>query len=81
MGAVPTVLRVAGYRFHFYSNEGEEPPHVHVDAGDGECKFWLEPVALASNYGLAATTVRKIERLVYEHQADLRESYREFHGR
>ena len=78
---MPTVLRIAGFRFHFYSNEGEEPPHIHVDTGDGECKFWLEPVALAVNHGVAAVTVRKIERLVYEHRDFLREKYREFHGR
>ncbi|EMO46024.1 hypothetical protein LEP1GSC187_4029 [Leptospira santarosai str. ZUN179] len=23
--AVPTVLKILGYRFHFYSNEGTEP--------------------------------------------------------
>lgn len=78
---MPTVLRVAGFRFHFYSNEGEEPAHVHVASADGECKFWLEPVRLASNHGLSAATVRKIERLVYEHEALLREKYGEFHGR
>ena len=78
---MPTVLRISSFRFHFYSNEGEEPPHIHVDTGDGECKFWLEPVALAVNRGVAAVTVRRIERLVYEHRDLLREKYREFHGR
>ena len=38
---MPTILRLLGLRFHFYSDEGAEPAHVHVDAGDGECKFWL----------------------------------------
>ena len=28
---MPTVLRLDGYRFHFYSHEPNEPPHVHVD--------------------------------------------------
>ena len=78
---VPTVLRVAGFRFHFYSNEGEEPVHVHVDGGDGECNFWLDPVVLAANRGLTAATVRRVESLVYEHHEFLKEKYREFHGR
>jgi hypothetical protein len=30
---VPTIFRWKGYRFHFYSDEGQEPPHVHVDKG------------------------------------------------
>jgi len=36
-----------GFRFHLYSDEGNEPSPIHVDSGDGECKFWLNPVALA----------------------------------
>jgi len=27
---MPTLLRVEGFRFFFFSNEGQEPPHVHV---------------------------------------------------
>lgn len=35
---MPTVLRIGGYRFHFYSHEPGEPPHIHIEYGDGECK-------------------------------------------
>src|SRR2546426_8436204 len=38
----PTVLRVRGYRFYFFSRE-EPRPHVHVQHAGGEAKFWLEP--------------------------------------
>ncbi len=27
---MPTVFRSGPYRFFFYSNEGSEPPHIHV---------------------------------------------------
>lgn len=27
---MPTVARVGSYRFFFFSNEGTEPPHIHV---------------------------------------------------
>jgi Domain of unknown function (DUF4160) len=77
---MPTVLRLEGLRFHFYSDEGNEPPHIHVDTGDGECKFWLDPISLAKSRGVAPVLVRKIERLVYEHQAQLLEKYHEYHG-
>ena len=43
---MPTVLRLGPFRFFFFSNEGTEPPHVHVERGDGHGKFWLDPVAL-----------------------------------
>ena len=40
---MPTVLRIDGYRFFFYSNENNEPAHIHVEKGDAEGKIWLEP--------------------------------------
>lgn len=77
---MPTVLRLDGLRFHFYSDEGNEPPHIHVDTGEGECKFWLDPIGLAKSRNVAPVLVRKIERLVYVHQAQLLEKYHEYHG-
>lgn len=47
---MPVILRFKGYRFFFYSNEGNplEPAHIHVRSADGEAKFWLIPsVSLA----------------------------------
>ena len=77
---MPTVLRIKSFRFHFYSDESEEPPHIHVATTDGECKFWLDPVRLAGNKGVSANIVRKIEHLVFENQILLKESYNEYHN-
>lgn len=55
---MPTVLRIGPFRFHFYSNEKGEPPHIHVDFEDGDAKFWLEPVALARNRGIPTLRLR-----------------------
>jgi hypothetical protein len=76
---IPTVLRVGGSRFHFYSDEGTELPHIHVRCADGECKFWLDTVALARNRSVPAHTVRDMERLVYERVDFLLEKYDEHH--
>ena len=75
---MPTVLRVLGFRFHFYSDEGSEPPHIHVESEACECKFWLAPVALAKNRGMSAIAIRKVERLVYENHTLLLEKYNDF---
>jgi hypothetical protein len=77
---MPTILRVGRYRFHFYSDEGREPPHIHVRAAEGECKFWLDPVALARNRSMSPHTLREIERIIYEYQGFLTEKYNEFHS-
>ncbi|MCB1316608.1 MAG: DUF4160 domain-containing protein [Leptospiraceae bacterium] len=77
---MPTVLRAGPFRFHFYSNEGTEPAHIHVENPDGECKFWLNPVQLAHNRGVKAVDLRRIERLVFFYYQLLLDSYNEFHG-
>ncbi|MBS4027742.1 MAG: DUF4160 domain-containing protein [Ignavibacteriales bacterium] len=78
---MPTILRIGSFRFHFYSDELNEPPHIHVVSAEGECKFWLEPVRLARNKGVKPRTVRDIEKLVFEHQQFLKEKYYEYHSR
>lgn len=79
---MPTVLRIGAFRFHFYSNEGNEPPHIHVRTPDGECKFWLEPtILLASNRGVLPHDIRQIEKLVFEHHTQLTHAYHERHSR
>ncbi|HKQ49570.1 MAG TPA: DUF4160 domain-containing protein [Phycisphaerae bacterium] len=60
----PTVLRDGPYRFYFFSRE-ERRPHVHVESGSGEAKFWLEPaVSLALNKKMKPVELRKIQRIV-----------------
>ena len=74
---MPTVLREGPYRFFFYSNEGHEPPHVHVEEGNKVAKFWLEPVALAFNLGFGPAELRRVQRLVSENRALLLEKWYE----
>ncbi len=77
---MPTVMRIGQFRFHFYSDEGGEPAHIHVRSPDGECKFWLNPVRLARNRGLSPASLKAIERLVFEHREELARRYDEIHG-
>jgi hypothetical protein len=77
---MPTVLRVGPYRFHFYSREGMEPPHIHVARDDLEAKFWLVPMALATNHGFPPHELADIGRLVKEHCETLLRKYHESHG-
>ncbi len=48
---MPTVLRLRGHRFFFFSNEGKEAPHIHVESAGRYAKFWLRPVELAGSVG------------------------------
>ena len=76
----PTVLRVRGYRFFFFSRE-ETRPHVHVQHATGEAKLWLEPtIEVAHNYGLSPQRLRAALRLAEEHEDAIRRAWGEHFG-
>ena len=77
---MPTVFRSGPYRVYFHSHEPNEPPHVHVDRDDSSAKFWMRPVALARNLGFRPAELRRIARLVAEHEASLMEAWDEYFG-
>jgi hypothetical protein len=74
---MPTILQVGRYRFYFFSDEGTESPHIHVKAAEDQAKFWLDPIALASNYGFRAHELNEIERIVRHHQSEFLEAWYE----
>lgn len=75
---MPTILRIGRFRFFFFSNEGSEPPHIHVKAGESIAKFWLNPVELAANYGFNGKTLRRLEGMVEEHRELFQEAWNEY---
>ena len=75
---MPTVLRDGPYRVYFFSHDLVEPPHVHIDRDNLSVKFWLEPVALAGNFGFSPRELRRIQVLVVQNRGKLLEAW---HGR
>ncbi|MCB1502627.1 MAG: DUF4160 domain-containing protein [Bauldia sp.] len=75
---MPTVLRLGAYRLFFYSADGDEPPHVHVERDDSVAKFCIDPVRLDSSGGFRRAELRDIERLVYGNQAARLEAWHGF---
>jgi hypothetical protein len=75
---MPTVLRVHGYRFYFYSHEPHEPPHVHVDKAEATGKVWLEGVAFARRRGFRPKERNAILGIVQEHREALLEAWHEY---
>lgn len=76
---MPTVLRVGPYRFFFYSNEGGEPPHIHIQRDRALAKFWLDPVTLAKSTRMAAHELTEIAALVGSHRTELLDAWIDFH--
>ena len=77
---MPTVLRSGPYRFFFYSGDGHEPTHVHVERDNGKAKFWLEPVTLQSSAGLSRAELNAIQRLIVQHHALLLQNRHDYFG-
>ena len=75
---MPTVLREGPYRLFFYSADGIEPPHVHVERDFKIGKFWLDPVRMQSSGGLNRAEIRRIARMVEAHQPALIEAWYEY---
>jgi hypothetical protein len=78
---MPTILRIKGYRFFFFSLEGNEPPHIHIEQGDKVAKFWLNPVNLASSSGFRSHELTEIRTLVTENSEKFMEKWDEYFSR
>lgn len=69
---MPVIFRHLGFRFFFYSNEGNprEALHVPVRAGGSEAKLWLEPtVTVAESVGFDARTLRELCEVATQNHA------------
>jgi hypothetical protein len=73
----PTILRDGPYRFYFFLNEGNEPAHVHVAAGNKSAKVWLEPLSLASSRHFAAHELNAVVKIVSENRQRFLEVWNE----
>ena len=80
---MPTVFRRDGYRFFFFSNEGDprEPPHVHARRAGDEAKLWLRPeVAVAESFGFNAAELNALVRIVREERARIERAWNGYFG-
>ena len=80
---MPVVLRHEGYRFFFFSTEGEsrEPIHVHVRKAERVAKIWLEPqISVADSYRLKSSELRRLQDVVEANQELIRSKWHEHFG-
>ena len=75
---MPTVLRVKGYQFYFYAEEGNEPVHIRVAKAGCDAKFWMSPVRLSVNHGFRPPDLREIAGIIEEHETLMLEKWNEF---
>lgn len=78
---MPTIARLGAYRIFFFSNEGLEPAHVHIQRERALAKFWLRPVALAEASGFSARELRELARMVEDHEEEWLKAWHEYFER
>jgi len=68
---MPTILLLNGWRFYFYSNENNEPIHVHVQKAEMEAKFWLREdiydVEESYSYHMNSKELREVRKIIFDH--------------
>jgi hypothetical protein len=75
---MPVVFREGGYRFHFFSDEGDprEPVHIHVRKGRDNAKFWLYPeVSVAYNRGFPSRVQAELIRMIEERREEIESAW------
>jgi hypothetical protein len=76
---MPKVLLLDGFEFFFFSNEGNEPMHVHVAKAGGIAKIWMEPaIRVGYFYGFNPNERRRIIELVEEHKGLIKSKWNEY---
>jgi len=77
---MPVIFTFRGFRFFFFSNEGDprEPVHVHVRKGSQLAKFWLKPrIQVGESYGFSAQELNKLAKIVENRSTEIEEAWNE----
>ncbi|MCG9873278.1 MAG: DUF4160 domain-containing protein [Leptospiraceae bacterium] len=78
---MPKVFEKDGYKFFFFSNEGNplEPLHIHIRKGEKLSKFWLKPnINLESNYGFNSKELNWIEDVIEQNLSLIEGKWNDF---
>ena len=75
---MPTLLLLNGLRFFFYSNENDEPIHIHIIKGDAKGKVWLEPSIRVEYFiGFTTSEQKNILEAIHTHLENFKNKWNE----
>ncbi len=82
---MPAILEILGWRLFFYSNERNEPIHVHARKAEAECKYWIDvedfDIIEACAFNLGPKDRRQIRKIIFDHFDYIVEQWDEFQRR
>jgi hypothetical protein len=78
---MPTVLKIYGLRFFFYSKE-ESRMHIHVEIQGEGAKVWMDTFEVAfHSKGLSKKDLSNIVKLVRKYEKEIKQAWFEHFGR
>ena len=68
---MPTILKLYGWNFFFYADEGNEPVHIHCQKGGANAKYWLREdtfeVVEAYTENMSPADKRLVRKTICDH--------------
>lgn len=81
---MPTVLYIKYWRLFFYSNEGNEPIHIHGQKGDKDCKYWLDvddyAIREAYTYNMNNKDIREVKKIILQNLDEIIQAWNTHFG-
>ena len=74
---MPTVLRIDGYRFFFFSDE-HLPRHIHIEKGESYLRIELDTFKVTDRYKISNKEVTRLIKLVRINRKKLKEAWDEY---
>ena len=74
---MPTILKINGYRFFFFSNE-HTPKHIHIQKQEKYAKINIENLQILDNYKFNSKELNEILKIVKENQQRLIKAWDEY---
>ncbi len=78
---MPTILKIKGFRFFFWSKEDGEPAHIHIEKAEANAKVWLNPLEDDYFYGFTPKEIKEIRQIINENLELFRTKWNSYHGR
>ncbi len=74
---MPTIFKIDGYRFFFFSDE-HTPEHIHIEKADAYARIELENLRVTDSYNLNSKELKKLLKLVKENKSKLEGAWNEY---
>ena len=74
---MPTIFKINGYRFFFFSDE-HTPEHIHIEKADAYARIELDNLRVTDSYNLNSKELKKLLNLVEENKEKLQGAWNEY---